>query len=177
MINIRSFCALALLLSFALTACDDKKADVDLFVREVEAVVPWTDIPPDRIDAAGKTFDALGQKFQSFSIDEARQVIVKLIKHAEEKGVGWDADGYTYVLLRYYFSVSNKEPREKFPIFAGWQRVPGDRDNINALWPLGLNNQGIPVLKHCFRGYVGAPYDALDEFDFLACNYKPRRQQ
>jgi hypothetical protein len=79
-----------------------------------------------------------------------------------------------YLVLRALYRVSDDYPAAQTKGFGGWmiprggnRRPPGpDGDHISLLWPL-KEKDGVIVEVTPFLGYVGAPYDALGEYDYF----------
>lgn len=78
-----------------------------------------------------------------------------------------------HLLMLLLFDVPESYPREDIKYFGGWviyPKRPKGENNANLLWPFGYQN-GKLVLKASQMGYMGPPYDVLDEYDYFAARF------
>lgn len=72
---------------------------------------------------------------------------------------------------RAYFAVPSAVPPEQIRFFAGWMTADHEAQGPSALlWPLVVKDgRMVEVLGQ--PGFMGAPYGALEEFDYFAANF------
>jgi hypothetical protein len=184
LISYFAFFAMVSVLLFTVSCSQSKVTNnnsIDAFIKQAETTTPWFSIFSDELPVRGRELDALGKKFQNFSIDDAKTIIKRLSELAWEKSRSGDSPGEpqntlstAYVLLRYYFRVPSWDNANNVIFFGGWEGVPVKDEKVAVLWPLKEDQNGSIHLNTVSEGYFGEPYKVLDEFDYFNEKYGPR---
>ena len=75
------------------------------------------------------------------------------------------------MLLRVVFELPASHPKEKAKVFGGWEHPSaGDgKPDFHLSWPVSIVRPMLMVDP--FIGYLGKPYQALQEYDYLSRNF------
>lgn len=147
------------------------------FIERVEASPAWAKFNEDELKKHAAEIDKLGQEFQSFSVEEAREIVRELQNLAFlKRGLGEPIDSMSrvYVLLRFYYDVPEYEHKDKVKFFGGWSGIKEREESFNILFPLSKGDDGKLHIVSAFEGYMGSGYNAVSESDFFNRKYGPR---
>ena len=155
----------------------DGKEKVQVLVDEIERCPAWSRHTSNDLVVRQAILNHLRTISQAES-DDIRSAIELFIAAREKAGsYGVDEMSKLFVLNRYLFDVPVSADPEGAKYFGGWVGVPCDKNHVDLLWPLSLNDKGDLVLKNGFRGYLGDDYVAMDEFDWFTKKYGRRKGQ
>jgi len=79
-----------------------------------------------------------------------------------------------FLANRYLFNVPEWVNEERSLGFGGWLGIPREDKRVNLLWPLHRDSSGRLQLLGRSIGYLGPPFLAIDEFDYLEKEYGRR---
>jgi hypothetical protein len=148
------------------------------FIARVEASPGWARLNEDELKKHAAEIDKLGRDFQSFSVEEVRDIVTELQKRAslkkEQPGEPIDSMSRVYVLLRFYYDVPEYEDKKKVKFFGGWVGIKEREERFNILFPLSKDDDGSLHTTGAFQGYMGPGYNAVSESDFFNRRYGPR---
>jgi hypothetical protein len=113
---------------------------------------------------------------------ERRRIIVVYLSHTNAFLPLGDASDRLYLLLRVLFDLPQEYPAREAKSFAAYIVLGGphpydpDKESVNLLWPLGYQD-GKLVLTNQTVGYIGPPYEGLDEYDYFAARFPLRSRE
>lgn len=79
-----------------------------------------------------------------------------------------------YLINRFIFAVPEWVEATNYVTFAGWFGIPKEEGKIDLLYPFEQTSDGGLKLVGRHIGYLGPPYPALMEFDYLSKKYGRR---
>lgn len=123
----------------------------------IRAVPAWA---PAQHEPATKIQERLRplQKFPLSAIREGMELYVAFC--VSNRSYNIEEMGRLFLVNRYALAIPEQIPEEQDQAFGGWI-IPPD---ASPLWPFSIQNGELQLIGR-FRGYAGAPYDALGEFD------------
>ena len=135
--------------------------------KSIRAVPLWAPVQQGSLAEIQKSLDPL-RRFPLSAIRKGMELYVAYSVAAEHYGVG--EMGRLYLVNRYVLAIPGQIPSEQDISFGGWIVDPDLASN--PLWPFSIRNGKLQLTER-FKGYAGAPYDALGEFDHFV-GYGPR---
>jgi len=127
--------------------------------KSIRAMPAWAPAQVGSLAGIQKGLAPL-KKFPLSAIRKGIEVYVAYNVANEHYGV--EEMARLYLLNRYVLDLPERVPEDEDISFGGWI-IPPD-ETATSLWPFSIRN-GRLQLTQKFRGYAGAPYDALGEFD------------
>jgi hypothetical protein len=143
--------------------------------RALWSLPPWSGLRAE--DASGRRALRLRlNAFKRIPLDEIREGVRLYVADAAESPGGYAVPEMSrvFVLNRFLFRVPAAVPRRQARFFGGWH-VPQRGAAVDMLWPFATVGRAEALrLAGTFSAYLGAPYDALGEFDWFRRHYPPR---
>jgi hypothetical protein len=96
---------------------------------------------------------------------------------SSESRDGHADDEKLFLANRYLFNVPEWVSAERALGFGGWFGIPQSEKGVNLLWPLHREPSGRLRLVGRQIGYLGPPFAAMDELDYLEKEYGRRPRQ
>jgi|GEM_PF-1253808 len=143
------------------------------FFENVEPLKPWTDT------AAYTMTDNLMLLQQAMSLSA-------LSDSEMTKGVK-DYTGYykdqiedlskLFLVLRIIYNVPDSIPITQAKIFGGWVKPTSELtgEYYKIAWPVATDPQGHPFVRYTYMGYLGAPYNAVNELEYFIHTFGRRQ--
>jgi hypothetical protein len=154
---------------------DNRSLEMEI-LRKIDSCAQWSRLTGDvGADKARAQIIKVMNELSKYDLDQLRTVLLMYIQRAQnDKSQDYlDKLSVVFILNRYIFDVPSDEPFVD-PTFGGWLGVPHAQNKINNLWPLSVANEQLQ-LTGVFRGYLGPPYRAIDEFDHFKTKYGLRK--
>jgi hypothetical protein len=151
-----------------------ERVRVDRTLALIDSVPSWIEIAPDDEDSRTRVMISL-EELRRTNIATLRRAVARYL----EKGGAEDElqrGARVYALNRYLFAVPEWVVSKENVGFGGWLGVPVRDDTRNELWPLSFDQGGRLQLTGVFRGYLGAGYMGITEFDHFRTKYGLRRE-
>ncbi len=149
--------------------------DIEAAVVLLQRSPAWADLEPGAAAKAAEIVSILDQ-LAAYDLDTLRSAIARYIEQEGQApgGPGVSAMSKLYVLNRYLFVTSDREPsgQRRYGAFHG---IPAGDTWVDELWPLSVNAAGTLELTGQFGGYFGETYLALQEFDAFRQRFDSRR--
>lgn len=123
-----------------------------------------------------EVLEAAAAQVETASIADIRSA-VEILTRPEHHWL--EIHGRVYVFMRAVFPIPEMIPVRRAQVFGGWltpSTVSGggiDEDLYLLSWPI-VRMDGRIVKIEPFMGYLGAPYRAVDEFDYFEKNWPIR---
>jgi hypothetical protein len=89
---------------------------------------------------------------------------------------GLDGMATLFLINRYIFNVPQWVLTNDATQFGGWFGIPEANGKVDMLFPLEAAPSGKLKLTGAHIGYMGAPFQALNEFDWFKRRFGRRRQ-
>jgi hypothetical protein len=127
--------------------------------RIIREIPPWAPARRASLDEIEQRLEPL----REIPLSAIRQGMEVYIAHSLSKE-RYDVEEMSRVFLvnRYVLAIPERIPATQNRAFGGWI-MPSD-ESVTSIWPFPMW-EGRLQLTGQFRGYFGAPYDALGEFD------------
>lgn len=140
----------------------------------------WLQLPLDSKSdseaAATEIVESCNRIRARFSLPDVRRAICAYHEYSIVQGGLEKAEAFSriFVLNRALFAVPEWVDRSGLQAWGGFVGVPVVDGRVGLLWPLARTHSGGLVLAHPWRGYMGADYAGVAEFDYFARRFGPR---
>ena len=146
----------------------------DRIVTLIEEIPPWSEVTAGDEAGLGAIENGL-RSIEEYSVEEVVEGIGRFVERRRASASGYDVPAMSklYVLNRYLFDVPARVPAGR-PRFGGFTGVPTYAGSIDELWPWQTSANGKIRLTGFFRGFVGEPYQAVEEARAFQAEYGVR---